>query len=77
MQCNELARLVAEQKDLLLAILAHSLAAVRDEVIEHLEQKIAELSAELGQLRADVTIAKAHDNKVLDLRRCRCGNAPE
>jgi hypothetical protein len=56
---------LGEQKDVLLQILAHSLARIRDEVIEHLEAKIAELSAEVGLLRAEANIDKAH--KVVDL----------
>jgi hypothetical protein len=50
---------LGEQKELLLAVLAHSLAGMRDEVIEHLEAKIAALGDELGALRADRTLDRA------------------
>jgi hypothetical protein len=49
---------LGQQKELLLAVMAHSLAAIRDETIDHLEAKIAELTAELGQLRADQTLGE-------------------
>jgi hypothetical protein len=51
---------------LLLAVLAHALAAMRDEVLEQLEAKIAALSDELGQVRADLTIARAFNNNKTD-----------
>ena len=67
---GSLARL-AEQKDLLLAILAHSLAAVRDEVVEHLEAKLERLAEEVHQVRADLTIArfnnKEQGGEIIDL----------
>ena len=65
LQHDELTRMVDEQKGMMLQILAHSLAAVRDEVVEHLEAKLAELSAELGQLRADRTLERAHKIEVV------------
>ena len=55
-----------QQKELILQVVAGVVAEER----AAFDQKIAELSAEIGQLRADLTIAKAFNNKsgeVLDL----------
>jgi hypothetical protein len=41
---------VGEQKELLLAVMAHALAAVRDEVIEAFEQKVAALEQQVAAL---------------------------
>ena len=50
---HRLAGLVGEQKELLLGVLAHALAGMRDELIEYLEAKLA---AQLDQVRAENAI---------------------
>ena len=68
---HRLAGLVEQEKRLVLDVIAHALAAVRDEVVEHLEQKVAELSGEVGLLRADLAVTKAINNnsggEIIDL----------
>jgi hypothetical protein len=54
---------LAEQKDFTLRLLAQLVAEER----AAFEAKIAALAEELGQLRAHVTIAKAHKAEVIDL----------
>jgi hypothetical protein len=55
---HRLAGLVGEQKEFFLQLLAELTAELRHEF----EQKVGELSAEIGQLRAEATIAKAYSN---------------
>jgi hypothetical protein len=67
---HRLAGLVEHEKRLVLDVMAHSLAAVRDEVIEHLEARIEKLTAELEQVRTDLTVAKFNNNnsgEIVDL----------
>jgi hypothetical protein len=74
LQRAELTRMLAEQKDFVLEVMAGALAGLRDQILEHVERKIAatfaeaqQLADELAQLRADATIAKAHKGEVVDL----------
>jgi hypothetical protein len=53
---HRLTGLVGEQKEFVLQIVAGCIAELRHEF----DQKVAELNAEIGQLRAEATIAKAY-----------------
>jgi hypothetical protein len=72
---DKLSGMVEEQKEFFLRLLAEVVAEVRGEF----DQKLAALEVELGQVRAELTIAKAYSNnnnkksepsgEVVDLRK--------
>jgi hypothetical protein len=62
---HRLAGLVEHEKRLVLDVMAHSLAAVRDELIEHLEAKIASLEQKVAALAISET--KTDKAEVIDL----------
>jgi hypothetical protein len=77
LQRAELTRIVDQQKAFLLEVMAGAIAGMRDQIISHVDRKIAEtfaeaqqLADELAGLRADAAIGKAFNKnggEVIDL----------